>query len=226
MMVGNLLKRLYAWACEHLYAELAAGYDQVSWLISLGLWDRWRALALDYVQGTRVLEIGFGTGALLPHLAEQAALTVGLELSPTMQQQTTQKLMRKKLRLPRVQARAQAMPFADGVFDTLITTFPAPYIVEAATLHECARLLRHPINVSPGTNSPGGRLVIVGLWVALDGTMWSRLAPLFYGRPSVVWLDHLTAQLLAAGFYPRISEHAVSWARVGVVVAERIEAAS
>lgn len=220
-MYQNLLKRLYAWACERLYAELAGSYDPVSWLVSWGRWDRWRAFALDYVQGAHVLEIGFGTGELLPHLAKRAPVVVGLELSSAMQQQTTRKLTARGILLPRIQARAQAMPFADGAFDTLLATFPAPYIVEPATLHECARLLRQPSNDPRAANAPGGRLVIVGLWVALEGVWWSRLVPLFYGRPSPAWLTYLSAQLTAAGFRPLLSERADGWARVGVVVAER-----
>lgn len=222
MIYQNLVKWLYAWACERLYAELAWSYDHVSWLVSLGRWDRWRTFAADYAQGTHVLEIGFGTGELLPHVARRVAVTVGLELSPAMQQQTAQKLRKRRVSIPRVQARAQAMPFAAGAFDTIIATFPAPYIVEPATLQECARLLRQPASAAPGGRLAGGRLVIVGLWVALEERWWSRWAPLFYGRPSPQWVDQLSARLAAAGFRSVMSERTDGPVRVGIVVAERI----
>lgn len=95
-----VLQRLYAWACERLYAELAWSYDWVSWWVSFGYWAQWRALALAYVQGPRLLELGFGTGELLPKLAVLTPLTVGLELSPAMHWQARHKLARHGLTSP------------------------------------------------------------------------------------------------------------------------------
>ncbi len=206
-----LLRRLYAWACERLYAELAWSYDCVSWWVSWGHWARWRALALDDVCGSRVLELGFGTGELLPKLAERFPLTVGLELSAAMHRQTQHKLAARGLMLPLVQARAQAMPFADGAFDTVIATFPAPSMLEPATLCECTRVL-----------AGGGRLIIVGLWVAIAANGWAQWIPLFYGRPSPQALQPLSARLADAGFRPTIEERAVGSSRVGVIVAEYV----
>lgn len=211
------LRRFYAWACECLYAEWAGIYDWVSWLVSFGYWAQWQALALAYVQGARVLEIGFGTGEVLPRLATQGALPMGLELSPTMQQQTARKLARLGLALPRVQARAQAMPFADGAFETIIATFPAPYILEPATLQECARLLSCPTAVAGSR-----RLVIVGLWVTLEAKGWERLIPLFYRRPTPAALKRLALLFTTAGLRPVLLEKAVGFTQVGIVIAEPI----
>lgn len=216
-----LVRRLYAWACERLYHELAWSYDPISWLVSGGHWDQWRTLALDYIQGSRVLEIGFGTGGLLPRLATRRGLTVGLELSPAMHHQTARKFSRLGVALPRVQARAQAMPFAKGAFDTLIATFPALYILETATLTECARLLALP-STTGVQGATGGRLVIVGLWVTIHANSgWERLIPLFYGRPSQPTLDRISTRFAAAGFRAGFEERAVGLFRVGVLVAER-----
>ncbi|MCS6844103.1 MAG: hypothetical protein NZ528_07260, partial [Caldilineales bacterium] len=57
-----LFARLYLWATQRLYNEFAWAYDAVAWLVSGGRWDRWRRLALDYVVGQPILEVGFGTG--------------------------------------------------------------------------------------------------------------------------------------------------------------------
>lgn len=217
------LKRLYAWACERLYAELAWSYNWVSWVVSLGWWDRWRAVALLYVQGPRVLEIGFGTGELLPRLVARTRTTIGLERSPAMHRQAYRKLRQVGLTVSLVQARAQAMPFVDHSFDTLVATFPAPYILESATLAECARLLALPATTAAATvagHSQGGRLVIVGLWVVAQ-SQWQRWIPLFYGRPSTAAVARLTAIFTTAGFSPTIVEHPVGPFRVGVIVAER-----
>lgn len=209
------LRRLYGWACERLYAELAWSYDWVSWLVSFGQWANWRALALDYVHGERTLEIGFGTGELLPGLAQQTNLTIGLELSSAMHVQTMRKLIHPSLMLPRVQARAQAMPFAEGTFDTILATFPAPYILQPTTLQECVRLLARPTSAQCG-----GRLVIVGLWVALSGERWARCIPFFYGQPSLEAQQRLIQLLQDAGLRATLEERTVGFARVAVVVAE------
>src|SRR5690606_10626666 len=62
------VRHLYRFAYERLYNELACGYDAISWMVSLGQWDRWRRQALRFVYGERILEAGFGTGGLLPLL--------------------------------------------------------------------------------------------------------------------------------------------------------------
>lgn len=218
-----VLRRLYGWACERLYAELAWSYNLVSWLVSFGWWDQWRAVALLYVQGPSVLEIGFGTGELLPRLAARMPFPVGLELSSAMHRQAYRKLLQSGITVPLVQARAQAMPFADHSFNTLIATFPAPYILESTTLAECARLLALPVTTSTSTgHSPGGgRLVIVGLWVDFAQPRWARWIPLFFGRPSAVAIARLTTLFTDAGFCPTIVDHPVGPFRVGVVIAKR-----
>lgn len=215
IVIKMLIRRLYAWACERLYAELAGAYNLISWLVSFGQWDRWRRLALDQLQGTRVLELGFGTGELLPHLAARSKLTVGLDLSPAMHQQARRKLAAVDVSLPLVQAQAQTMPFVDCSFDTIVATFPAPYILEPSTLSECARIL------APPTRTGAGRLVIVGLWVTTTNPGWEQWLPLFYGRPAQATVDRITARLTAAGFVPTLSECPVGRFQVGMIVAER-----
>jgi SAM-dependent methyltransferase len=127
----------------------------VSWLVSRGRWARWRSIALDYVRGPDVLEVGFGTGELLREMAARGWRVVGVDASAAMQRVTGRKLRVLAGQPPaRVRAQAQALPLAGACCDTVISTFPAPYIVDPATMQEVARVLR-----------PGGRLVVVGLVV-------------------------------------------------------------
>ena len=206
--VVNWGQLLYAWACERLYAEFAWSYDWVSWFISFGRWSQWRALALDYMVGEAILELGFGTGELLLALHQRGEAVVGLELSPAMQRQVTKKMRRRGVTVPRLQARAQATGLATATFDTIISTFPAPYIFEAATLAECHRLLR-----------PGGRLVIV-LGVAAGPQSRQRFIPLFYGAPSTAWHAHLRERFQAAGFMPTFIDRDLDGLVVQIIVAQ------
>lgn len=218
----NWFTQFYAWACERLYYEFAWSYDWVSWLVSLGAWSGWRRVALDYVQDAShttplVLELGFGTGELLLDMAQRNIQVYGLELSPAMHKITAAKLRKRRLKVHCVRALAQAMPFADESFDNIIATFPAPYILQANTLHECARLLRKP---QPAAGLQGGRLIIVGLWVAAEDGNWRRYIPFFYGTPSGALLRHIQQRFAAAGLKVTLTEQRTRSGRLGVVIGE------
>lgn len=221
----TIWNNLYLWACERLYDQLAPVYDGVSWLVSLGRWTAWRRIALKYLppvglgRQRRVLEIGFGTGHLLLDLARMRRArsqppirTVGLELSPAMHQVAARRLNRHGLSVGRVQAPAQQMPFADESFDVILSTFPASYIFDPATLRECHRVLRHNGSAHPG-------LVIVGTWVSLRSPRLRTLPLPFYGTPSDEMLQVIEARLHAAGFRVTFQANADGWARVGVILA-------
>ena len=156
----NIFGRLYFWAANRLYQELAWMYDVVSWLVSFGHWASWRRDVLDYVTGDRILEIGFGTGELLMEMAAGGYNVVGLDRSWAMQHITDRKLKRAGIRVPCVQGVVQSMPFAAHTFGTIISTFPAEFILDQETLYETVRLLSLPKGESV---TDGGRLVIVGL---------------------------------------------------------------
>lgn len=212
----TMIQRLYLWACERLYAEFAWSYDLVSWLVSWGAWTHWRAAALNHIQGQRVLEIGFGTGTLLTTLAQQGYRVTGLELSTAMHLQTARKLARHHLAVPRVQAPTQQMPFAAGAFDTIIATFPSGYIMEPATLRECARLLQ-----PASANASGGKLVIV-MGVAHAKTPWGLLLQ-WIAPPRAAVAQHeerLLRHFAAAGLRARYVTEQQTTATVNLIVAE------
>lgn len=212
-------RRVYQWACERLYNELAWAYDPVSRLVSLGRWPRWRQVALDYVAGRRVLEVGFGTGALLAEMASRGLEVYGLEPSVAMQRLTARKLCRLDVWVCRVRGRAQAMPFPDGFFDTIIVTFPAPFILDPATLRECARVLRAP---ERGAGTASGRLVIVGACVYARPLLLRGILPFVYtGSPDRLTL--LCRRLEAeTGFQVTVTTYRDSLVRLPVIVAELV----
>lgn len=199
--------RAYLWACDRLYGELAGVYDYISWLVSLGGWDGWRRLALADAHGN-VLELGCGTGALLAAMASTGRAVVGLELSPAMQHVAAQRFARGGVHPAQVRARAEQMPLATGSFDTVIATFPAPYILAPATLGECRRVLR-----------PGGSLVVVGLWVQAPRLSLLQFAPFFYGAPSAQQIARVTDHVAQAGFHARLTWRVTPRGEVAVVIA-------
>jgi ubiquinone/menaquinone biosynthesis C-methylase UbiE len=204
-----LLRTLYLWACERLYHEFAWSYDPVSRLVSGGAWPAWRRLALAEAPDGRLLEIGFGTGELLAEMAAAGRDVVGLELSTDMQRVAARRLARAGLVAPRVQAPAQHMPLAAGAFDAVIATFPAPYILEPATLAECYRVLR-----------PGGCLIVAGLWVAPQGG-WRRAVPVFYAAPTAHQVDAMGERVAEAGFAVEWRVRLAAGAEVPLLVGTR-----
>lgn len=157
-----------------LYNEMAWTYDSVSSAVSLGHWRTWGRAALDHLLGPRVLEVAFGTGDILMDLKVAGFTTYGLDISPHMIAITRRKLRKAGLTVPICCGSALSLPFVEGAFDSILVTFPPPFIREEKTLQEFARVLR-----------PDGRLVVV------DHASLQRPAPTarFIG-----WLYDITHQ--------------------------------
>ena len=212
------LARLYIWATYRLYHEFAWAYDLAAWIVSLGRWSGWRLRALDHVTGDRVLEVGFGTGSLLVEMAQRRVTAVGLDFSPEMQRTAGRKLARRGLSVPRVRALTQAMPFAAGSFDSIVSTFPAAYILDPATLAEVARLLRRP---DPERGIEGGRLVVVGMVVAVESRPVQRAQGLLFGAPGESAIGRFKRIAADTGLRVRVVEQEGERVRVPVISAEK-----
>ncbi len=164
--------RLVAWGFRRLYNELAWLYDPVSWLASLGLWRRWQQAACLFVPGpgSQVLELGFGPGHLLLALARGGYQVTGLDPSPAMVRRAACRLHRAGQPALVCRGRAGNMPFAPGLFDAVVATFPTPYIYESACLQHLARVLR----------GPGSRLIVVEQATLQRRTVPARGVELLY----------------------------------------------
>ena len=155
-----------------LYNQLAWAYDCVSWVVSLGRWESWRRAALPFVQGEQVLEVGFGTGALLSALQRGRRSVFGLEPSTAMHRVSARRLRRRGQTVPRLQGTAQRLPFVDRAFDTIVTTFPASFILNKAAHREFARCLR-----------PGGRVIVVEVALTSRHPLLRLLFQLLFPSP-------------------------------------------
>jgi SAM-dependent methyltransferase len=142
--------RLINAAFELLYGPAVPIYDWVSRTGFTGEWARWQRVVLRYIHSGPVLEIGSGTGDLLPLLAAQGLRPCGVEPSPQMFARARRKLARLGQTPPLVRGRADALPFADGAIGAVVATFPSAWVFQAATWDEIARVLR-----------PGGVVAIV-----------------------------------------------------------------
>ena len=96
-----------------LYDPLMAGTEKA------GLADRRRQL-LSHARG-RVLEVGAGTGANLPHYGETVTELVLVEPNEPMARRLERKLGAGTIPARVVRASAEALPFEDASFDVVVS---------------------------------------------------------------------------------------------------------
>ena len=143
-----------------MFDGIAARYDLVNRVISLGIDQSWRrktVRALNLGASHRVLDLATGTADLAIQVArsEASVSVVGLDPSGKMLDVGRVKVQRAGLegRVELVQGDAQALPFDDSSFDSVCIAFGIRNVPDRGkALREMARVTR-----------PGGRIAILEL---------------------------------------------------------------
>jgi len=132
-----------------MFDRIAPVYDLMNRVMTVGLDQRWRRLAVREVvwPGDRVLDACCGTGDLAVQAERRGGRVVGLDFSPRM-------LERARLKsgaIEWVQGDALALPFGDGEFDAATVGFGVRNLEDLESgLCELARVLR-----------PGGKVAVL-----------------------------------------------------------------
>ncbi|HET7545095.1 MAG TPA: bifunctional demethylmenaquinone methyltransferase/2-methoxy-6-polyprenyl-1,4-benzoquinol methylase UbiE [Polyangiaceae bacterium] len=157
---GTALSNLTREGSGAMFDGIAARYDLVNRVISLGIDQSWRkktVRALQLAAGHRVLDLATGTADLAIQVAESQpnVSVVGLDPSSKMLDVGREKVRRTGLstRVELVQGDAQALPFDDDSFQSVCIAFGIRNVPDRAqALREMARVTR-----------AGGRIAILEL---------------------------------------------------------------
>lgn len=156
-----------------LVSRLMAGvYDRGITRMGRAIFDSDRRRLLAAARG-RVLDVGGGTGANLPHFPrEQVSAIVLLDPSIGMLDLAQRKAAGLGLEVQTVERQAEDLPFADESFDTVVFTLSLCTIPDPVrALREARRVLR-----------PSGRLLVLEHVRARDPSLaaWQdRFTPLW-----------------------------------------------
>jgi len=177
----------------------ARRYDQGMWLLEHARLRELRQRLVEQAQGL-VLEIGTGTGANLPHYAPGTQV-IAVDLRPERLVAAQRKARHAAIAV--AAADAHWLPFAGGVFDTVVATLVFCSLSQpAAGLAELRRVLR-----------PGGRLLLlehVRGQTRLTRLLTDGLHPLWFALQGECHLNRETAATVAAAGFriTHTSDHA------------------
>tara|TARA_R110002167_G_scaffold63013_1_gene177721 strand:- start:3990 stop:4754 length:765 start_codon:yes stop_codon:yes gene_type:complete len=142
-----------------VFHSVAAKYDLMNDLMSMGVHRLWKAIAIEYSgvrTGQRVLDIAGGTGDLTQRFARLVGPTGQVVLADI--NDSMLKVGRDKLQdngvsgnVRFVQANAEMLPFPDNYFDCITIAFGLRNVTDKQkALESMARVLK-----------PGGRLLVL-----------------------------------------------------------------
>jgi len=145
----------------------------------------------------QVLEVAIGTGRNLPYYPSDVTLT-GIELSPAMLAVAQQRAAELGREVELRRGDAEALPFADASFDTVVCTLSLCAIPDhGKAIAEMARVLR-----------PGGRLLLLDHIGSRWWPVWAvlKLVELFTARNGEYMTRRPLPMLAPAGFTVTESE--------------------
>lgn len=155
---------------ESMFDRIASRYDLMNRLMTLGADRGWRRAAVAAAAigvGTRVLDLGCGTGDLSRDARREGAEVVGVDPAARMLELAASRAPGCRF----VRAYGENLPFAAGTFDAVLTGFALRNLSDVdAALRECARVLK-----------PGGRIAILEVDVPVSRVLRTGFDVYFRG---------------------------------------------
>ncbi len=181
---------------REVFDSVAARYDLMNDLMSLGLHRAWKAYAVTVAAlqaGDKVLDLAGGTGDLSRAFARQVGeqgLVVHTDINESMLRTGRDRLLDQGLNLPTTLCDAESLPFASASFDLVSVAFGLRNMThKEVALKEMCRVLRAGGRVLVLEFSQVAQplrkpydwysfkvLPLLGKWVAGDGDSYRYLA--------------------------------------------------
>jgi SAM-dependent methyltransferase len=140
-------------AAAGIWSRGGSAYDRISFGVSDALAHAAQRLAPE--PGERVLDVATGTGWTARNMARAGARVTAVDIAPELLAAAEARSAHFDPPIAFLEADAEALPFADGDFDAVISTFGVMFAGDQPqAARELARVCR-----------PGGRLVLV-VWEA------------------------------------------------------------
>lgn len=171
-------------AARRTYNRIAPVYDFMERLAERSRYSRWRELLWSKVEGTKILEVGVGTGKSFPYYPKGIEITA-IDFSEKMLDRARKRALREKVQVHLQQMDIQNLAFADSTFDTVVASFVFCSVPDAIKgLKEVERVCK-----------PGGKVIL--------------LEHVLSANPVLAWLMNLINPIVARTRGPNINRRTV-----------------
>ncbi len=109
-------------SAEKRYDRIARFYDWMESPMEKMASGNWRSMLFSRLEGTRILEVGVGTGKNLPWYPPGKEVT-GIDVSGRMLQRARQRAARLQGNFTLLKMDAQHLEFPDASFDAVVSTY-------------------------------------------------------------------------------------------------------
>jgi len=109
-------------AAKKAYDRIAPFYDFMEGLVEKSRYKRWREILWSKVEGTKILEVGVGTGKNFPYYPVDKDVTA-IDFSGKMFHRAKKKARDLTIRVHLEQMDVQNLDFEDNAFDTVVGSF-------------------------------------------------------------------------------------------------------
>ncbi len=103
------------------YNRVAPVYDFMVSLVERSHHSQWREMLWSKVEGSKILEVGVGTGKNFPYYPEDAEITA-IDFSDKMLSRAREKAGKQGVNVRLQQMDAQNLEFEDDTFDTVVAS--------------------------------------------------------------------------------------------------------
>ncbi len=104
------------------YNRIAPIYDIMEGLVETSRYSKWREMQWSKVEGSKILEVGVGTGKNLPYYPKDVEVTA-VDFSAQMLSRAREKAENLRVKIYLRQMDAQNLKFEDNTFDSIVASF-------------------------------------------------------------------------------------------------------